>query len=71
MIIASDISPVANLILIRHSDVLQKLFSEIVVSSAVNAEILLMTQPQAVVEVFTPHFKRWKRERNKLYRHNN
>lgn len=44
MIIVSDTSPVSNLILIQRLDVLQKLFSEIIVPSAVDAEIHALKQ---------------------------
>jgi len=39
MIIVSDTSPVSNLILIQRLDTLQKLFSEIIVPPAVDAEV--------------------------------
>jgi predicted nucleic acid-binding protein len=39
MIIVSDTSPVSNLILIQRLDILQKLFSEIIVPPAVDVEI--------------------------------
>lgn len=44
MIIVSDTSPVSNLILIQRLDILQKLFSKIIVPPAVNAEILALKQ---------------------------
>ncbi len=44
MIIVSDTSPVSNLILIERLDILQKLFAEIVVPSAVDAEIRALKQ---------------------------
>ena len=44
MIIVSDTSPVSNLILIRRLDILQKLFSEIIVPPAVDAEIRALRQ---------------------------
>jgi predicted nucleic acid-binding protein len=44
MIIVSDTSPVSNLILIRRLDVLQKVFSEIIVPPAVDAEIRALKQ---------------------------
>jgi uncharacterized protein len=39
MIIVSDTSPVSNLILIQRLEILQKLFSEIIVPPAVDSEI--------------------------------
>jgi len=39
MIIVSDTSPVSNLILIRRLDILQKLFSEVIIPPAVDTEI--------------------------------
>lgn len=44
MIIVSDTSPVSNLILIERLDILQKLFSEIIVPPAVDAEVLALKQ---------------------------
>jgi uncharacterized protein len=44
MIIVSDTSPVSNLILIRRLDILQKVFSEIVIPPVVDAEILALKQ---------------------------
>jgi uncharacterized protein len=44
MIIVSDTSPVSNLILIERLNILQSLFAEIVVPSAVDAEILALKQ---------------------------
>lgn len=44
MIIVSDTSPVSNLILIRRLRVLRKVFSEIVVPPAVDAEIRALKQ---------------------------
>ncbi len=44
MIIVSDTSPVSNLILIERLDILQKLFAEIIVPTAVDAEILALKQ---------------------------
>ena len=44
MIIVSDTSPVSNLILIERLDILQKLFSEIIVPPAVHAEIRALKQ---------------------------
>jgi uncharacterized protein len=44
MIIVSDTSPVSNLILIERLDILQNLFAEIVVPSAVDSEILALKQ---------------------------
>lgn len=44
MIIVSDTSPVSNLILIQRLDILQKLFSEIIVPPAVDAEIRALKQ---------------------------
>jgi uncharacterized protein len=39
MIIISDTSPVSNLILIERLDILQKLFTEIIIPTAVDSEI--------------------------------
>jgi predicted nucleic acid-binding protein len=44
MIIVSDTSPVSNLILIRRLDILQKLFSEVIVPPAVDAEVRALKQ---------------------------
>ncbi len=44
MIIVSDTSPVSNLILIERLELLEKLFSEIIVPPAVDAEILALKQ---------------------------
>lgn len=44
MIIVSDTSPVSNLILIERLDILQKLFTEIIIPSAVDAEIRALKQ---------------------------
>ncbi len=44
MIIVSDTSPVSNLILIQRLGVLQKLFSEIIIPPAVDAEIRALKQ---------------------------
>lgn len=44
MIVISDTSPVSNLILIERLDILQKLFTEIVIPSAVDAEIRALKQ---------------------------
>lgn len=44
MIIVSDTSPVSNLILIQRLYILQKLFSEIIIPPAVDAEILALRQ---------------------------
>lgn len=44
MIIVSDTSPVSNLILIERLDILHKLFSEIIVPPAVDAEIRALKQ---------------------------
>ncbi len=44
MIIVSDTSPVSNLILIERLDILQKLFSGIIVPPAVDAEIRALKQ---------------------------
>jgi predicted nucleic acid-binding protein len=44
MIIVSDTSPVSNLILIQRLDILQKLFSEIIVPPAVDEEIHALKQ---------------------------
>ena len=44
MIIVSDTSPVSNLILIERLDILQKLFSEIIIPTAVDAEIQALKQ---------------------------
>lgn len=44
MIIVSDTSPISNLILIQRLDILQKLFSEIIVPPAVDAEIQALRQ---------------------------
>jgi hypothetical protein len=44
MIIVSDTSPVSNLILIQRLYILQKLFSEIIIPPAVDAEILALKQ---------------------------
>jgi uncharacterized protein len=44
MIIVSDTSPVSNLILIERLDILQSLFAEVIVPSAVNTEILALKQ---------------------------
>jgi uncharacterized protein len=44
MIIVSDTSPVSNLILIERLDILQSLFAEIIIPSAVDKEILALKQ---------------------------
>ena len=44
MIIVSDTSPVSNLILIERLDILQSLFTEIIVPPAVDAEIRALKQ---------------------------
>ena len=44
MIIVSDTSPVSNLILIERLDILQRLFTEIIVPPAVDAEIRALKQ---------------------------
>ena len=44
MIIVSDTSPVSNLILIERLDILQKLFSEIIIPTAVDREIGALKQ---------------------------
>lgn len=44
MIIVSDTSPVSNLILIERLDILQKLFNEIIIPPAVDAEIRALEQ---------------------------
>ena len=44
MIIVSDTSPVSNLILIQRFDILQSLFTEIIVPPAVDAEIRALKQ---------------------------
>ncbi len=44
MIIVSDTSPVSNLILIERLDILQKLFTEIIIPSAVDSEIRALKQ---------------------------
>lgn len=44
MIIVSNTSPVSNLILIQRLDILQKLFSKIIIPPAVDAEILALKQ---------------------------
>ena len=44
MIIVSDTSPVSNLILVGRLDILQKLFIEIIVPPAVDAEIRALRQ---------------------------
>lgn len=44
MIIVSDTSPVSNLILIRQLDILRKLFYEIIVPPAVDAEVRALKQ---------------------------
>ena len=44
MIIVSDTSPVSNLILIQRFDILQKLFTEIIIPTAVGAEICALKQ---------------------------
>jgi len=44
MIIVSDTSPVSNLILIQRLDILQKLFYEIIVPPAVDAEVRALKQ---------------------------
>jgi predicted nucleic acid-binding protein len=44
MIIVSDTSPVSNLILIERLDILHKLFAEIIVPTAVDAEIRALAQ---------------------------
>ncbi len=44
MIIVSDTSPVSNLILIQRLDILQKLFSEIIIPPAVDAEVRALKQ---------------------------
>lgn len=44
MIIVSDTSPVSNLILIERLEILQKLFAEIFVPTAVDAEIRALKQ---------------------------
>ena len=42
MIVVSDTSPVSNLILINRLDILQKLFVEVIVPTAVDGEILAL-----------------------------
>ncbi len=44
MIIVSDTSPVSNLILIQRLNILQKLFAEIIIPTAVDAEIRALKQ---------------------------
>ncbi|MCU0238781.1 MAG: hypothetical protein MUC29_05005 [Pyrinomonadaceae bacterium] len=44
MIVVSDTSPISNLILIKRLSILQKLFAEIIVPTAVNKEILALKQ---------------------------
>ena len=44
MIIVSDTSPVSNLILIERLDILRKLFTEIIIPTAVDAEIRALKQ---------------------------
>ena len=44
MIIVSDTSPVSNLILIERLNILQKLFAEIIIPTAVDAEIRALKQ---------------------------
>lgn len=44
MIIISDTSPVSNLILIQRLDILQKLFTEIIIPTAVDTEIRALKQ---------------------------
>lgn len=44
MIIVSDTSPVSNLILIERLDILQKLFTEIIIPPAVDVEIRALKQ---------------------------
>jgi uncharacterized protein len=44
MIIISDTSPVSNLILIERLDILQKLFTEIIIPTAVDSEIRALKQ---------------------------
>ena len=44
MIIVSDTSPVSNLILIERLDILQKLFAELIIPTAVDAEIRALKQ---------------------------
>lgn len=44
MIIISDISPVSNLILIERLDILQKLFTEIIIPTAVVSGSLSLKQ---------------------------
>lgn len=44
MIIVSDTSPVSNLILIERLDILQELFTEIIIPSAVDSEIRALEQ---------------------------
>lgn len=44
MIIVSDTSPVSNLILIERLYILQKLFTEIIIPSAVDSEIRALEQ---------------------------
>lgn len=44
MIVVSDTSPVSNLILIRRLGILQKLFTEIIIPPAVDAEVRALKQ---------------------------
>ena len=44
MIVVSDTSPVSNLILLGRLDILRKLFSEIIIPPAVDAEIRALKQ---------------------------
>ncbi len=44
MIVVSDTSPVSNLILLERLDILQKLFTEIIIPPAVDAEIRALKQ---------------------------
>ena len=44
MIIVSDTSPVSNLLLIERLDILQKLFTEIIIPAAVDREIRALKQ---------------------------
>ena len=52
MIVVSDTSPVSNLILLKRLDILQKLFTEIIIPPAVDAEICALAETQPVKDVY-------------------